>query len=912
MFDKIPSSLLPTTSPSQEAFITKYIDKSYKKKKAAKQAMLESAWLTYQSSRGTCSEIVDQVNAVARSKEDYDFVSGMRVKCADAIAKIKPGRFKGLSDATKQIVEVAEDLVELKKEALAYMRSQASSGRDLGEEAKIKLIISAKRAEALEIKSEFDTEAEKLRAKVRAEAPKVAWDPEQVGQFAKAFIDCSNELDAIPRIGDLASSEGAQKTADASVAKLDKAKTDLLAPMDEFANGDTFSMFVADMRRRDAVLVALEEARATLDQLNRWGAPEAKKIASDAVAIEKEIEHVFKDRSGLSESDAKAAEEAQDTLLGKAVSLGREAKSAVTNTESAFGTEIDALRPQVEKLEQRWTACKGNVGKRQTAPIVAQMTAMRVALDGLGGCNPSAVDAVKRMIKASTDLIVQAEHIEELNARIVSTLDEADGLAKGLTGSDNPIAGDFATHRTEIKEMKAGYKEKAINDATKEADEKLAAVKKDAERNQELIKRKAEIRARIAKREEQLEGFNELFREMQKKVHPDFDESKIKDYRGSFAADIETCKSWVNTKTDPAFYDTIDAKLDSILTEMDKEAGNLRVFLSKDYNQLMLDAAAAAVKHRDAMADLNKEDGAALAKLTKAQEDLAAMNAKAKEGETIDPEAKKAAEDALAAANKERGDIADKRAEVQKEYDDATHLLDRQRELDQELARAEAADALAARKREEFLEVAKAWLSDVKSEVKNKDEVLSDYSDEAKPQIERVENSRSMLKKNEKGVTGESAFSELNFVKDFLQRLRDRGRKTDKKQLGDIGTQWDREVGKINASATSLITAIEEFEKFPSVEGTASKDVEKMFGIILGRMLDHKFEHAAKTFNDSEDKQVRKAAREEALSEVRRYRALMFNDPLLQKCVMNPFGVPVGSSTANRLDEIELNVLRGI
>src|SRR6056297_1308027 len=101
MPDKSLASILPTPSAKQEAFITQYIDKNYKKKKAEKQAMLESAWLTYQSSRDTCASIVDQVAALSRSKEDYDFVQNMRLKCADAIAKIKPGRFKGLGDATR-------------------------------------------------------------------------------------------------------------------------------------------------------------------------------------------------------------------------------------------------------------------------------------------------------------------------------------------------------------------------------------------------------------------------------------------------------------------------------------------------------------------------------------------------------------------------------------------------------------------------------------------------------------------------------------------------------------------------------------------------------------------------------------------------------------------------------------------
>jgi len=43
MPEQIPDSLLPKASAKQEAFITHYIDKNYKKKKAQKQAMLQSS-----------------------------------------------------------------------------------------------------------------------------------------------------------------------------------------------------------------------------------------------------------------------------------------------------------------------------------------------------------------------------------------------------------------------------------------------------------------------------------------------------------------------------------------------------------------------------------------------------------------------------------------------------------------------------------------------------------------------------------------------------------------------------------------------------------------------------------------------------------------------------------------------------
>ncbi|MCF6233845.1 MAG: hypothetical protein L3J36_12235 [Rhodobacteraceae bacterium] len=907
MPEQIPDSILPKASAKQEAFITRYIDKNYKKKKAQKQAMLESAWLTYQSSRNTCSEIVDLVQSVSETKEDYDFVRDMRLKTSDAIAKIKPGSFKGLSDATKQIVAVAEDLVTLKMQALNYMRSQAQGGRDMTQEAAIKIIVGEARANLLQINAEFGAKAEELRGKVRKEAPNLSWDPVEMGQFAEVSKISSATLLAIPKTGDKASETSAKSEAAEAVKKAETARGELIASMTDYAESDNFTMFVADMRRRDAVVVALKEVRETLEQLDRWGVPEAAGIGTDADTIEKELDLVFADRSGLSASEADTAEKAQSALLGKAVALGDTATSAISRTQETFDSEIDKLRPQVERLEQRWQDCKKDVGKTQSAPIKAQIAAMRLSLDGLGGCNTDAIDAVKKMIKETTDLVLEAENIELLNERILSLLSDAKNEAKALIGKSNPIADVFAKHIGEIDEFKGGFKEKTLTDATKGAQELLEAVRVDVKRNQDLIDRRREIMERIAKREQQLVEFNLLFRQMLEHAG-----QTPKDYRGSFQADIETCKSWAATKTDPVFYDTIDAKLTSILTGLDKEAGNIRLLLSKSNQELLMEAATAATKHRDANLDLNQRDGKALAELAKAQAALAAIQKRLDAGEDVPESELKAANDALAAANKARGDIADERGVVQREYDEATVLLDQQTQLVKELAGAEAADELAQRKKDEFIEISKEWLAAVTKEVGDKATVLADYKDEADPQIERIKTARKMLKDDKPGVTGASALSELEFVKKFLDRLRERGKKTDRRNLGDIGVQWDKEVIKVNKSASDLITAIEEFEKFPQIEGKASGDVEKMFGVILGRMQDHAFEQAAKTFNDSDDKQIRKSAREQALSEVRRYRALMFNDPLLQKCVMNPFSVPVGSGAANRLDEIELNVLRGI
>ena len=88
--------------------------------------------------------------------------------------------------------------------------------------------------------------------------------------------------------------------------------------------------------------------------------------------------------------------------------------------------------------------------------------------------------------------------------------------------------------------------------------------------------------------------------------------------------------------------------------------------------------------------------------------------------------------------------------------------------------------------------------------------------------------------------------------------------------------------------------------------------METILKELISRVDTPEFTRAGTQMATAQDRQAIKAARELALSEIRRCRAVLLNDKVFQKCVMNPFKVPVGSTAANRLDEIELNVLRGV
>jgi hypothetical protein len=120
-------------------------------------------------------------------------------------------------------------------------------------------------------------------------------------------------------------------------------------------------------------------------------------------------------------------------------------------------------------------------------------------------------------------------------------------------------------------------------------------------------------------------------------------------------------------------------------------------------------------------------------------------------------------------------------------------------------------------------------------------------------------------------------------------------------------------VTKLSDAAKALNEAIIAVENMHVDQDHSTSDkVDSILTALITRVDTREFANAGKQMASAADRQAIKAARELALSEVRRCRAVMLDDKVFQKCVMNPFKVVLGSTAANRLDGIELNVLRGV
>ncbi len=345
------------------------------------------------------------------------------------------------------------------------------------------------------------------------------------------------------------------------------------------------------------------------------------------------------------------------------------------------------------------------------------------------------------------------------------------------------------------------------------------------------------------------------------------------DYRGSLKSELDTCRSWSATKTNIAFYDSIDTKLNGLDVAIRAKIADIQKIKGMSDDAVMLAGLNADIAYKNKVEEINASG----------------------DDEAVKIEALRKAKD---------------------ERDAELSFLFTKRELLAEANASIAADEKEAEEREKFLTEIKQLETDIGKEQKaaDKKDAINAYADEVQRHLDRLKTTRDMLGKKPPTTSASAALSELKFVKSTIQSIRSRGEKTSKSQLGAIAEQWENAADAFAKNCAKLMTAIETFEKDNDIESPVSKVVQDALTTVIGQMNSHKFWEPAKDLGaEDASAAVRKAAREKALAEVRRLRQVVLDDAVVQQCVMNPFGVGgLGMPIQYRLEEIELNVLRGV
>ena len=857
-------------SQAQEAFISKHLKASaYLSKSKKLRQELETAYISLGNKLSSLSDQIALIANTGTSKADMEKVSELRSRTATALTELGV-KSKSLEKTTEKVKKAEQTVGVIYTDSMLYqLKLMTVDGRNLNVEGKIKTEKAKASSKLLELQTAFGEERSSVEERVREQAPLVVFSSPTIDTFHDDFVAFRNEIFSISEKDPSLTYEAAQLKVADIIGRMEARALVLTKELQDYTVSESFSGFLSDAKLKSDVQSEIAQADQWIEVLDRWQTAGAKEVKAERKRIVGLIDETFKDRKDVAPSGIPDLQKAQTKLLEDARALVSFAGRVVNAESELFAQDQAILLQQVVALENRMKATAKTVPSEQRTPINDFLATTRLSVTGIGGCNLDALKTAKSLIAEAETLVAQAEGIIEINKTIKSNIDLIKKAASGHTKEINPKFAAFAETVTAITEFEKTWMTKTPNDAKTESTEMLSKVNAMVVENDAIIKRRAEIARMIVQQETQLEKLNVLFKQMLQGT-PLAD----KDYRGEFRQELETCRTWNNTKTSLAFYDTIVFKLATLTNKIDKMMSDITETMNMSDNDLLL-AGLKAQSDFDAKVEQLKKAG----------------NGK------IDP------------------------AELQKaksERDALQNKLNVRGELKGELMNAELADQKQIEAREKFLADSKIFISEVRSEQKSAadDAPINAYGDEVDRQIERLETTRDVIKKAGEGASGTAALSELEFVRKAIANIKARGEKTKKSALGLIKDQWDREVDAFSKVALKLIQTVEAFEKDQNAEVKASPELQKTFEKIIAQMNNNKFAGPAVVLGQDTPPATtaeRKAAREQALDEVRRLKKLVFEDKLVQKCVLNPFGIAAfATSTLYRLEEIELNVLRGV
>ena len=875
-----PNLSVTSVNASQLEFLEGILKKNYKGKKKQNQDRLQVAWDRLITNRDNSLQIVDQVDRVASSDADREFVAMQRASIVATMAVVNQAKIKSLKESLAVIDTADKAVAAHNQESLKYLLDTRLANRDLDHEDEIVRAKALAMVEWTSITTQFDAKLKVVKDKLEAETGVPDMSLGLSADFNANMKVFRSMIEGVPQRGSLANADVAKKALDGIIAKMrallsgDPAETvagGFEAQIDAVEGSDLLAFFTESTQRKTTFDGQMVSLKGQLEILDRWDTPTYPAFSTKAAEMTKIAEGVFKPFKQLVDGETDALGETEQNLIIDARREIISAQRAVAAARNAFEEPKEELEAQFKALEARMDAVRKTVDQAQRAPIEAYLAALGNAITGLGGCNVDALKPAQSMMIEATKLVEAAEDIQNINKAIKDVLVEAAKVAVEFKDKANPLAAESADLIVEIQELNKTYKTLAISDAQKQAQALKERADAEKARNDVLIMRRSEVAARIENTEKMLVQFNEKFREML--AHAGKPEQ---DYKGSFRTELDTCISWNATRTNPEFYDTILAKLASLSGAIIAKTAEVRDFIAIDFAEQANAVQVAALKYGS---------------------DKLALETKL--ASEVDPQ-------------KQRALIAEL-ADLKDAFDADHAGLGVLVEFEKEMAAAQAEVNLAEIKKTLYLDEAKEFLSAIGTEVKDKALVLYAYRDEVQPQIDRIKTTYDAVKADKPGADGTIASSELKFVKKFLDGVRARGQKTDKEDLGKIGVEWSAEVTKLSDAAKALNAAIVTFENMHADQDhTTSDKVDAILKELISRVDTREFANAGSQMASAADRQAIKAARELALSEVRRCRAVMLDDKVFQKCVMNPFKVVLGSTAANRLDGIELNVLRGV
>lgn len=858
----------PDISETQAGFLEKHVKSSVLKRHKEVRAELAVRYAGFEAIYARVVELADQVAFVASSEKDSQFINETKAQLATVVSSLTASK----DGARKTLVKVKQAEVNLRAiegRVKGYVKTLADdAGHGVDDQVAIKLRKVQSNAVLLEKGAQFDEKVAKATETIVGDLGGTVLELPPKQLFKEAMTLYGGQIRGV------ATRDPALTLADAKaiLTEVDKgiqdAFTKNVKALDAYVAGDNFAHFVADAKLRAKIEATIKAAREFLTKLERWEIEGAADIRTRIKAIEAELDTVFTSQSGISVDQRNAKEAEQKALEEKASALEFDAGSKVINASLDFSNEQEKLAKKIASLEADFAKVSGSLKSDQKASISGFFVQLHFALEGLNGSNVAGLKVAENMMYEAADLVAQAANIGPINDEIKANIVAAKKAAKDHSNpKKNPLHAAFAEHLKEIEIFEKEWTTKVPAAARTRAAELLKALNDRVTDNQSIITSRVQVDKEIALREAEFAKLNVIFRKMlAKNGKPE------SDYNGALIAELQTCRNWNVEKLDPVFFSTILNKLTGLKTKIAK---------------------------------MNDDIGAAM-KMTEDEMNLMGLNAQSKLENTL-----------RELQNEAVNGLADpaKIAEAKAEYTATMDTAALQSELLAEVGKEAFDKEKALEAREKYLADAPAYVAKIKMGQKKVGDQhpLNYYGDEVSRQLERIETTVKNVKKDKAGDIAARSLSELGHIQHAIERIVLRGEPTNKNELGKITTEWDAEIRAFKKKSDELLDNVKAY-----VSDNDDKEVvEKLKGVldeIQGRLNDNRFEGPAGILgaDPAKDAATRKRAREAALNEVRRLKKLIMDDAVVRKCVLNPFGVAAFATTAqNRLEEIELNVLRG-
>tara|TARA_R110002096_G_scaffold313791_3_gene508079 strand:+ start:6623 stop:9181 length:2559 start_codon:yes stop_codon:yes gene_type:complete len=844
-------------NPAQEKFFTRYINKGlFAKKRGQKTADFAAAFAAYKIADDTAIAALSGLPNYPGSSAE----AAEKNQLFERYQQVQAETLKKQSGSTAAIAACVQAKVDLEAiaAAAAGLMTKALTDDTLDDAHRIALMKQTASVHLVQVLERFDADAAPLIKQIADNSDGTVINIPMKAELSQGVKALREKVVAV---SDALSPSEAKAALDGIVDDADLLLATNLSGLSSFADPDMLVFTLANAQLDGQIRSALLIARANADNMDVWDVPDAKTFAAETDKLESRAAVLFARTTARSQDEAEASASARNQLLEEVTALNRRSAQAIQDKKFAFGQVFRDVEAGFAEVERDFRDIDDtSFAKGQAGPIIDFLSMTSAAINDLNGYNTAALDAARKLVQEAAAIVAKAQLASALNERITSQLTEIGRAINHGARPQNALSAKFDAYKAEHDDLTRNWSTMLLPDAMAAVKDFVSRVVADITLSRQLDARRTAARAELALAKEDLRLFNVAYGKMLQAYG-----RQAKPYEGAITNSMAQVEEWIETKTTLSFADTIDASLTRLRTEIGGLFDGLKATEGKSDDDINAEAVA-----------LQKELEALTRETTMVMTDR---------GEELDPlalQTARAAVDAQIAKLSVRNDLLGQ---------------------DNAMERAKEEDAA---KLEAYLTDARGWVKDTDDAIKaaQPGQPMHQYKEEVRAHVDRI---TATIKTVIKGKKLLAEPSELAFVKKTVGGIIARGPRTSVNELGRIPEDWRAAVDDFAEKTTAFLSLVESFATEQG-EGDAFAALKSALTGVVNR-LDRSAFNAMSA--DLANPVTMPKASEKVLQRVRYYEDLLLKDPVVQQCVLNPFGFrDFATPVANRLRQIELNVLR--